>query len=166
MNFKYLHTKCAINQVNVFWPDWYSCGHLCWTICNQCKALHGQNSWSVGLPLWRWLVRPWTLPTRWVPNGPTKGALQDQNLPSQHRQARSHLPWHPQEQVVSSLANQSCKSISAYIFHFSLLLINTLTIIGFALNPGSDVCSKLWWSLGRSNCRTLEEQRSWGHRES
>ena len=61
------------------------------------------------------------------------------------------------------------KAVSKFLlifFTFLFFLINTLTIIGFALNPGSDVCSKLRRSLGRSNCRTLEEQRSWGHRES
>ena len=54
-------------------------------------------------------VQIWTLSTRDKVDTPSLNRLVIAPVLTLFWAFRSHLPWHPEEQVVSSLANQSCK---------------------------------------------------------
>ena len=120
-----------------------SCRNLCWAKREKPQTLLRQDRWTHRDSVRRRHLWLWALLARWVPNGSAKGPFQNEDLPSQHRQARQNLPWYLEEQVVPCSSDQ----------------------IGSPVHSGTDVPSKLGWSFGPGDCGCLEGRSRRSHQK-
>ena len=124
--------------------EWYfSCRNICWAKWEKPKTFLCENCRSNRDSLWRRYLRLRTLLARWVPNGTTKGPVQDKNLSPQYRQVGKNLSRYLEKQVVSGTVNQICAP----------------------LHPGLDVPAKLRRSSWLRNRWFLERKPGWRNLE-